>query len=220
MLPIVLVAKNKDQIKNFLADFIKAQGISKHSVFETFPLKKEVLISQIREIRKEIMLASTSVRLFILYHFDKATMEAQNALLKSLEETGIKNQFILVATNEHLILPTILSRSKIVRPSKNSLNDAKIPDSNVDLLKNIENSTNYNFLSNKKLSGMTKEEVVKFFEELVMNYRSKLASDPLSAKIIIKALQLKALLENNNLNPQLTLDYLLIFINKAFKMKR
>ncbi len=217
MLPIILVSKDKKDRDNFVKKFIKENNFSESQIFKTFPLKSEILISQIREIRKELTISTPSPRLFILYDFNKATLESQNALLKSLEEQGLKNQFILVVSNEYSILPTVQSRSKIVRLDKKlSGNKKDQPYSN--LIENLESSKNYKFLSDKTLANISREDAADFFIWLILYYRKKLSSSSKSAKIIKEALRLKALLENNNLNPQLTCDNLLIFIFKTFRI--
>ena len=219
MLPIILVSKNKKDADYFLRKFIKENRIAKDRVYTIFPLKKEILISQVREIKKEIAIAIPFPRLFIFYAFDSATSEAQNALLKSLEENTAKNQFVLVTENEHSVLPTLNSRAKIIRLKYKNMFDAKIDELHTNLLKNIERSTNYRFLADKPLTNLQKDDAKNFIEMVIKYYRLKLANDPVFTKIIKKALYFRALLESNNLNPQLTCDNLLIFINKAFKMK-
>jgi len=219
MFPIILVSKSKKDADDFLQKFIQENRIGKDRIFIIFPLKKDILISQIRELKKQILIATPFLRLFVIHEFDGATLEAQNALLKSLEENVLENQFVLVTKNEYLILPTIRSRSKIVRLKNKNMSDTKIDDLYSNLLKKIELSTNYGFLADKTLANMQRSDVINFFEMLIVYYRSKLSRHPISAKISKKALYFKALLESNNLNPQLVCDNLLIFLNKAFKMK-
>ena len=219
MLPIILVSKRKKDADDFLQKFVKENRIAKESIYTIFPLKKEILISQVREIKKELAIAVPFSRLFIFYAFDSATSEAQNALLKSLEESTVKNQFVLVTENEHSVLPTLNSRAKIIRLKDKNRLDVKFDVLNTNLLENIVRSTNYLFLSDKQLTGMQKDDAKSFIEMVIKYYRLKLANDPVFTKIIKKALYFRTLLESNNLNPQLTCDNLLIFINKAFKMK-
>ena len=219
MLPIILVSKSKKDIDEFVKNFIKKHSIPNSKIFKIYPQKKEILISQVREIKQEILIASTLPRLFVLYDFDHATTEAQNALLKSLEEAQSNIQFILVVKNEYLVLPTVTSRAKIVRLNKEVLSEDKKSDRYREFLDTVEKSLNYRFLADATLTGVTHEDAVIFLERLIYHFRTKLVSTPRSVKILKKALYLKLLLENNNLNPQLTLDILLIFIFKTFRMK-
>jgi hypothetical protein len=47
----------------------------------------------------------------LIFYCDTITIEAQNSLLKSLEEPSEQTEFILTVSHEKKILPTILSRS-------------------------------------------------------------------------------------------------------------
>lgn len=218
MIPVILVSNDKKEVKSFLDNYIKQNNITAERIFEIYPLKKEIVISQIRELKKNIAVSTTLARLYIFHEFNKTTVEAQNAFLKSLEDDSIKNQFILLVENEYTLLPTIRSRSVIIKlkdKNTNTKNEAKI----TDLMEKVENTLNYKYLAGISFTGSANEEVTKQIELIIKYYRSKLASESRAVKIIKKALNLKALLDYNNLNPQLTYDNLLIFISKAFRMK-
>ncbi len=69
-------------------------------------------IDEIREIRERVRLAPASAR-YKVYILDEAhmlTTEAENALLKTLEEPPPHVVFVLVTTEPHRLPPTILSR--------------------------------------------------------------------------------------------------------------
>ncbi|OGK14613.1 hypothetical protein A3C98_00150 [Candidatus Roizmanbacteria bacterium RIFCSPHIGHO2_02_FULL_37_15] len=217
MLPIILVTKNKDEVNHFLQKFIKENKIANNSIYSISPKKKEILISQLREIKKEIMLTTPFNRLIVIYSFDAASEEAQNTLLKSLEESILKNQFILVVENEHSVLPTIRSRSKMIKLKQRQLSNYPNSDFN-QYLSEVEKSNNYRFLSSKFID-LDKDEINDFFLKLIVYYRGRLILKPLSAIILKKTLKLRTLIESNNLNSKFALDSLLIFINKVFKMK-
>lgn len=69
-------------------------------------------VDNIREIRNEVVYATTSVkyRVYIIDEAHMLTTSAFNALLKTLEEPPENVIFILATTEQHKILPTILSR--------------------------------------------------------------------------------------------------------------
>lgn len=57
-------------------------------------------------------------KVFILNNFDRATIQAQNKLLKTIEEPVVNNIYILTTTNINNILPTIKSRGQIINIDK------------------------------------------------------------------------------------------------------
>lgn len=69
-------------------------------------------VENIREIRNEVVYSTTTVkyRVYIIDEAHMLTTSAFNALLKTLEEPPKNVVFILATTEQHKILPTILSR--------------------------------------------------------------------------------------------------------------
>lgn len=57
--------------------------------------------------------AINGTQVFIL-SFDAITLEAQNALLKTLEEPTPNTYFFIVITSSELLLPTVLSRTQLI----------------------------------------------------------------------------------------------------------
>ncbi|HLF29234.1 MAG TPA: DNA polymerase III subunit delta' [Anaerolineae bacterium] len=80
------------------------------------PEGERLKIEQIRELQRELSLAPLEARLrvAILDDFDRATVEAMNALLKTLEEPPSRVVLILIAPEAEVLLPTIVSRCQII----------------------------------------------------------------------------------------------------------
>lgn len=76
--------------------------------------KKSISIEQVRELIKFLQLGSflDSYKIGLIKEADSLTPEAQNALLKTLEEPADKVVLILLASAEEKLLPTILSRAQ------------------------------------------------------------------------------------------------------------
>ena len=76
--------------------------------------KKHISIEQVRQFIKDLSLSSflDSYRIGVIKGADSLTPEAQNAILKTLEEPGEKVVIILLARSEENLLPTILSRAQ------------------------------------------------------------------------------------------------------------
>src|SRR5690349_2358610 len=77
----------------------------------------EIRIQQIRELQKTINLKpyQSRYRILIFLRFDQASVEASNALLKTLEEAPSYAVLILTAENPEQLLPTIVSRCEVLR---------------------------------------------------------------------------------------------------------
>lgn len=54
-------------------------------------------------------------KIFIFYMMEKVNMETANKLLKALEEPPDKTIFLLISDRTEMILPTIISRSQLIR---------------------------------------------------------------------------------------------------------
>lgn len=81
------------------------------------PEGDKILIDQVRRLQQQVMLRAVRGRykVFVIEAIDTATEQAQNALLKVLEEPPGETVFILIAHNETPLLPTIVSRCVSVR---------------------------------------------------------------------------------------------------------
>ncbi len=81
------------------------------------PDGNSIKIEQIRELQKKVIEKPiiSSQKVYIINNSDKMTQEAQNSLLKTLEEPPEYVTIILIATNENQILSTIKSRCTILR---------------------------------------------------------------------------------------------------------
>jgi replication-associated recombination protein RarA len=93
---------------------------------------KSITIDNIRSIRSFIKLRpniNTTNRLILIDDADKMTIEAQNALLKILEEPPEGTMILISTTSSNLLKPTVISRCFTMRvsvPLKSALeNDAK-----------------------------------------------------------------------------------------------
>jgi len=79
--------------------------------FQVFDLS----IKQVQEIQKTLYLSSESKKVLIIKEIEKMSLEAQNALLKITEEPPQNTIFFFISNDENKILPTILSRVKIIK---------------------------------------------------------------------------------------------------------
>jgi DNA polymerase-3 subunit delta' len=79
-------------------------------------LRQFIVVDQVRELTRVAGMAPRrgARRVFIIEPADRMNNEAQNALLKTLEEPPGRTVLILVASRPHLLLPTVRSRCFVV----------------------------------------------------------------------------------------------------------
>lgn len=80
------------------------------------PDGNSIKIAQIRNLQSDIIIKPhKKYKIYIIDKSEKMTVEAQNALLKTLEEPPEYAIIILVTNNKESLLPTIRSRCEIVK---------------------------------------------------------------------------------------------------------
>ncbi|MCR4276740.1 MAG: hypothetical protein NUV87_01275, partial [Candidatus Roizmanbacteria bacterium] len=158
-------------------------------------------------------------RIYFLENFHLSSTPAQNSFLKLLEEPPSKVQFVLTADNRNSLLPTIISRTKIVKLQGKKIENVVGAQFIAPLIEGLINQTPTTKIPLTQFKITDKESAKKILIQLISFFRRRLDSDKKSSKIIKKILTLIKLLSTNNLNPQLTIDQALIFIWKTYTIK-
>ena len=124
------------EIKNLARDY---QIDSKNALdyFEITPQKKQISIDQIRELKGHIYQKpmKAKVKFVAVKDADLLTIEAQNALLKLLEEPPSHAVIVLATQRKQKLLPTIRSRAVEINASfqkKRLSKNIESKDSNFD----------------------------------------------------------------------------------------
>lgn len=153
-------------------------------------------------------------RLIVFKDFQLATAEAQNALLKFLEESQSFQTIILTADNLQNILTTVISRCEIIR-DLNSRKKENKPEKLEELF--------YLSLSNRLLfvqkNITSKEEASEFISSMIQFLENKLLNPESVNKLILNKLEIVTLIKKSekalqylerNLNYKHVLDILLL----------
>ena len=87
------------------------------SVVQRLEDKAEILIEQIRTLQHSLSLSpyEARYRVALLLRFEQANANAQNSLLKTLEEAPERVVLLLTANSAEDLLPTIVSRCEVLR---------------------------------------------------------------------------------------------------------
>ena len=213
MIPLLLISNKKSSLDLF-TEKLKKDGI----FFEVTPFTKEYSIDDIKDITKETKIFNPKTRFYYLPNFHLSSIPAQNSFLKLLEEPPSNVQFILSTDNKNRLLPTILSRVKIVKLHGNEKQNI-FDESLSDAIKGLINQTPTTKLPLIQFKITDKESAKNILLQLINFFRGRLNSDKKSPPIIKEVLRLDRLLDSNNLNPQLTVDQALIFVWKMYSMK-
>ena len=204
MQSIILLTDEDKQIDKFIK-----KNFSKEDIIVAFyPEKNEYSIDQIRSLQKEVKYFNPKKRIYVLYDFDRSSLEAQNAFLKLLEEPPLNINFILVSKNLYRLLPTIISRAKVV-DYENKIR--KIEDQKInEIISKIKNGQ----LCFIDVSD--RQEAKNLLMAIIYYFKEEMEKNLKIYPILKETVKNLAFLENNNLNPQNTLDNLLIFIYKCY----
>lgn len=97
--------------EQFIKKLITEQKIL---AFNIYSYEEALGLAQAKEIKRILASKAAGARLFAVYK--QPTIEAQNALLKTLEEFEADSYFIFASGEE--LLPTVLSRCQIIKLDK------------------------------------------------------------------------------------------------------
>lgn len=139
------------------------------------------------------------------------TIEAQNTLLKTLEEPPEYAAIILAAPTKTAVLPTILSRCKRLELRAKTHESDSDESSNVGLLKmNLGDRLSWAAETSKE----DREVVIEVIESLILELESTVKTKPAleTAKALTKLSEVRTDLLKTNVNLKLALEYLVLFL--------
>ncbi len=119
---ILIASKNSAIGLEYALDFLKKRGISKFDVVIVSP-EKTIGIGDIRNFQSQIFLKPSQGKEkgVVINAANGITTEAQNSLLKVLEEPPANTYILIIALSKDSFLPTILSRCKVIELSDNEV---------------------------------------------------------------------------------------------------
>lgn len=207
MMPIILHSQSRQETDLYVEKYMADHAVGRHFVTHLEPAGKEFSIKQIRDLIKDTVYARNEPHLFVLHDFDTASLEAQNAFLKTLEEHKPSDRFVMEVRQPSRLLPTILSRSQIVTVGRKRTGKV---GSVVDMT-TLFAATAPPF-NHPVFQVQNYENPVEPFDLLILEFRNHIADIPQSSSILKEALAARMRVLTNNITPQYALDRLLLFI--------
>lgn len=204
----LVVGNNKVQ-ESFVKHLIDELNIHWVDIYSLNSLES-IKIKEIRQIEHQINLKphSSKHKLIIINNGQNLTLEASNALLKTLEEPPINSIIIICVSNENALLPTLISRcqkikirdTSVVNPSENEI---------VELKNIFKLSIKEKFALSEKLSK--KQDINDILDRWLIILRQEMLGKNINPILIKKFLNYKKMLKTN-VNNRLVLDNLFLEI--------
>ncbi|MCG3625968.1 DNA polymerase III subunit delta' [Clostridioides difficile] len=164
--------KFADELSKLLLDYENLENSPDYVLIK--PDGNSIKIAQIRNLQSDILIRPhKDYKIYIINNAEKMTVEAQNALLKTLEEPPNYAIIILVTNNKESLLETIKSRCDIIKFSPIPIEDLKrylintgIEEERAQLLAifsrgSIENALN---LSQSSEFSMMREDIQQYIQ--------------------------------------------------------
>jgi DNA polymerase III delta prime subunit len=172
----LLTGTNQEKIDNYIESLAKNE---KASLME-FEVAK---ISDVRELSKFTNLKVDKKTAILIRGIDQATKEALNAFLKNLEEPQKDLFYILTASSEHNLLPTITSRCHIVRLGAREVSEESRKETEEFL--DLDKVDKLVYI--KKLRK--RDDALSFLEDLIFNTHEMLKDRDQDKKRLAKILK-------------------------------
>jgi DNA polymerase III delta prime subunit len=228
MVSFIIVAKEKKKREGYIADYASQQKIDPLDITvidksTSIKTTQSIGIETVKLIQQKLFFKpfKSSSKIVVIEDAQLLTPEAQNALLKILEEPPA-NTFIFLGTEtRELLLPTIISRCQIIelKEEQKTLSDKTRGELN-NFIESLPELSIGEKLKDAEQLAKDKEKAVKWIENLIIvlreemlqaysiNQQSETRNPPLTT---IKAFQsLHTLLKTTNVNPRFAIESTLL----------
>ena len=215
MQTFIISSKKIENAKNYALENITGEKVDKLDI-ESYEPDKALGIDDVRDIQKRIHfkpLMGDRKAVLIIIPFG-ATIEAQNSMLKILEEPPESTLIYLVTNNHKTLLPTILSRAKVIEIKGSEI---QTDGNGLHQLLSIGKTGNGLYLAQELAKD--KNGAIDWLEEVILESRKKMLlslenpEQSLKLRKLIHKLELTHYdLKTTNANPRLALENLFLNI--------
>jgi len=219
----IIVNKSKDSQKEQLKILLKrifGKDLKESPDIHVLNLEKEdsIGIEDVKELQKTMRYKpfQEEKQVGIILQAEKLTTQAQNALLKTLEETTDTSIYILCVDNERNLLPTIKSRG-IVIYSPTQIEEIKVEE-DLDSFLDLDPLEQFNTI---EAYSKDKDSSLNFINTLEEIFRKRFELDIKNGNIdssqknlsFLKTVQQSREKISANCNRRLTLEAMIVELN-------
>ncbi len=206
----LIISKNKENAKEKALKFLKDKDIDRLDI-SFFESEKQIGIPDIKTIQQNIYLKpiKSKEKAIVISAIQGLTIEAQNSLLKLLEEPPANTIIVLLIESIDLVLPTIKSRCNIIElNNRNNENNDKY----INLLSSLEKAGIGEKLKIAQDLSRNKDKALNTIEKIIIILREKILEKQDKELINkIKSLQkTHTIIKNTNTNLRLALENLFL----------
>lgn len=222
MQSFLISSKDREEASKKADSLCSKNKIDKIDI-DSINFEKSVGIEDVRVVQKKIYLKpiKSEAKAIILKAYNGLTIEAQNALLKILEEPPNNTIIVLLVETISQVLPTILSRCKnITIDDKREKFGELERDQIVEVLSSLATSGVGKKLRLAQDFGKSREESIIWLEKMIIilrkNIIEQINKDTAFAKNRIKILQKMqdtyTIIKTTNINQRFALENLFLSI--------
>jgi DNA polymerase III delta prime subunit len=221
MYNLLLISPSAESAKNFLIGLLTKEKITAKNTFYFTPEENGWQIAELRRITKLVNSHFSQKTAFILLDFHLAKEVVQNTFLKTLEEHQESLAIILTTNSEMGVLETVKSRCEIrqikqeIRDQRYEIRTKKQNNKQImEILQKAREKKVFLVSAELKLSPSKKREQANdFLDSLLENAPILLREAKDKAWLadkVKKALEAKRLINNNFVDPELSLDQIFL----------
>lgn len=231
MVSFILIAKDKTKRLKHIQTHAKKHAIDAFDItlVEKDATKKNLQsigIEDIKTVQKKIFLKplKSTTKLIVIEDAHLLTTEAQNALLKVLEEPPAHTHIILATETKEALLATILSRCQIIEleEEKATLSEETVNEF-IDFIETLPTLTIVERLHQAEQLAKDKEKAILWIENLTLILRKKIINKytlealdtfdtPDTLETLHKLQSLRTILKTTNVNPRFAIEHTLLKI--------
>jgi len=220
MTSFIVVAKDKNKREEYLQEFYKKYEID---VFDVTIISHENSVKQnaqsigiedVKNMQKKIFLKpiKSKNKAVVLQDAQLLTTEAQNSLLKILEEPPDHTMIILLTDSKEALLPTIISRCKVIELQTESLKlSEKEKEELENFLENLPKWGTGECLKKAEVLSKDKQQAIEWIEKFILFLREKILDESYENTETLRKFQsLHTLLKTTNVNTRFAIETTLL----------
>ncbi len=224
MTSFIVSSVDRKKRSDYVQDFLQNEKIDKFDVtyigIESSKNQNSIGIDEIKNLQIKIFLKpiKSPKKAIIIEDGDSLTVEAQNALLKVLEEPPSHTIIILNVENIENLLPTIISRCQIVTLSTVNLKLSEDEKRELEeLIKCLSAISAGEMLKKAESMSKDKDKAIDMVGKLILLLREKMLQKSEKADPEVKQIksfqELYILLKTTNVNPRFAIENTLLNLN-------